>query len=88
MPTSSNVLCGCGTFMRPKKNSVTVEELFEDGSGYKLWDADLFSCSNCAAQVIVGFGSGPIAEHYEPTYTETRGRLAHHGPIYPGRCSR
>jgi len=25
--------------MRCKKNGVTVEELTEDGEGYKLWDA-------------------------------------------------
>lgn len=35
MPTSSNILCGCGRFMRVKQNSVTVEELMEDGSPYK-----------------------------------------------------
>lgn len=83
MPTASNVLCGCGRFMRPKQNSVTVEELFEDGSPYKLWDADLWECPNCKAEVITGFGRGPIAEHWQDTYALQRERLQ---PIYPGRC--
>jgi len=70
--------------MRPKKNSVTVEELTEDGQPYKLWDADLYECPECGVEIIVGFGSGPIAEHYQPTYADQRMRL---GPIYPGRSA-
>jgi hypothetical protein len=84
MPTSSNLLCGCGRFMRVKKNGVTVEELGEDGAPYKLWDADLFECPECGVEIISGFGRTPMAEHYKPTYTQTRKRLA---PIYPGRCA-
>jgi hypothetical protein len=68
--------------MRVKKNSVTVEEVFEDGSPYKLWDADLFECPECGVEVITGFGGGPLAEHYQPTYADARTRLA---PIYPAR---
>jgi len=83
MPTASNVLCGCGRFMRPKKNSVTVEELLEDGSPYKLWDADLWICEECGVEVITGFGQHPMAEHWQPTYADQRARLA---PVYPGRC--
>ena len=83
MPTSSSVLCGCGRFMRVKKNGVTVEELLEDGGPYKLWDADLWECEECGVEVIAGFGRSPLAEHYQPTYREQRERLK---PIYPGRC--
>jgi len=83
MPTSSNYLCGCGRFMRVKRNSVTVEELCEDGSPYKLWDADLLECEECGVEVIAGFGRAPIAESYQPSYAETRARL---GPVFPGRC--
>lgn len=83
MPTASNLLCGCGRFMRVKQNSVTVEELLEDGSPYKLWDADLFICDDCEVEVISGFARAPLAEHFQPTYTAQRERLA---PIYPGRC--
>jgi hypothetical protein len=83
MPTSSNYLCGCGRFMRVKKNGVTVEELLEDGAPYKLWDADLLECIECGVEIIAGFGKGPLAEHWQPDYAAQRERLA---PIYPGRC--
>jgi hypothetical protein len=83
MPTTSNVLCGCGRFMRPKQNSVTVEELLEDGRPYKLWDADLYYCEDCDTEVITGFGRTPITEHFQRNYAATRARLA---PIYEGRC--
>jgi hypothetical protein len=83
MPTSSNYLCGCGRFMMVKRNSVTVEELLEDGAPYKLWDADLMECPECGVTVIAGFGRQPLAQHWQPSYQEQRARLA---PIYPGRC--
>jgi len=69
--------------MRCKKNGVTVEELTEDGEGYKLWDADLFECVECGVEIIAGFASSPLAEHYQPGYAAQRERLK---PIYPGRC--
>lgn len=83
MPTGSQVLCGCGRFMRVKKNSVTVEELLEDGAPYKLWDADLWECVACGAAVITGFAREPLAEHWHPSYQRLRDQFA---PIYPGRC--
>lgn len=83
MPTASNLLCGCGRFMRVKRNSVTVEERTEDQQPYKLWDADLFECEECGVEVIAGFGKAPIAEHWQPDYAAMKERLA---PIYPGRC--
>lgn len=83
MPTASNILCGCGRFMRVKQNSVTVEELLETGEPYKLWDADLYECVECGCEVIAGFGKAPIAEHYQGNYHDQRARL---GPVYKGRC--
>jgi len=76
------LLCGCGRFMRVKRNGVSVEQQLEDGSPYKLWDADLWECPECSAEVIGGFGREPIAEHWQPGYAAARQRLA---PIYPGR---
>lgn len=84
MPTSSNVLCGCGRFMRVKKNSVTVEEQLEDGAPYKLFDADLFECVECGVEVISGFAREPFAEHWQPGYAHRREAC---GRIYPGRCA-
>jgi hypothetical protein len=83
MPTASNLLCGCGRFMQCVRNSVTVEELLEDGTGYKLWDADKFACVECGVEIVAGFGRAPLAEHWQPDYAAQRDRLA---PIYPGRC--
>jgi hypothetical protein len=69
--------------MRVKQNSVTVEELLEDGAPYKLWDADLYECDECGNSVITGFGRMPWAEHWQPTYADSR-RTS--GPVFPGRC--
>ena len=35
---------------------------------YKLWAADLWECPDCGAQVLTGFGAGPINEHYRPDF--------------------
>jgi hypothetical protein len=83
MPTASSYLCGCGRFMTPKQNSVTVEELTEDGRPYKLWSADLYFCEDCESELIAGFAREPLVEHYQPTYNDVREKR---GPIYPGRC--
>lgn len=39
-------------------------------SPYKLWMGDLWECPDCRAQIIVGFGQGPISEHYLPNFKE------------------
>jgi hypothetical protein len=83
MPTTSNVLCGCGRFMRPKQNAVTVEELHEDGTPYKLWEADLWACPDCGVEVITGFARLPLAEHWQPQYADVRDRRS---LVWPGRC--
>jgi hypothetical protein len=72
--------------MRVKQNSVTVEEQLEDGSPYKLWDADLYECAECGVEVITGFGKSAFVEHWQRDYQVTRDRFAARGPIYPGRC--
>ena len=83
MATSSEYLCGCGRFMRPKKNSVVVEELMEDGSPYKLWEADLWECADCGTEIVAGFGARPFAEHYQLDYADVKAR---HAQVLPGRC--
>jgi len=82
MPSNGHYLCGCGRFMVVVKNGVTVEELLEDGSPYKLWDADLVECPECGTRIVSGFGRAPLAEHWHPAYPAWRERLA---PIIPGR---
>ena len=76
------LLCGCGLFLRIKKNGVTVEQLDGYGEPYKLWDADLYECPECNLEIISGFGSAPLAEQWQPSYVAQRERLA---PIYVGR---
>ena len=63
---------GCGSFLKIKKNGVSVEELMPDGGGgwqpYKLWSADLYGCERCGVEVVAGFGHGPVAEHFQDCY--------------------
>lgn len=42
---------------------------------YKLWVGDLWECRGCGAQILAGFGQGPLSEHYKPDYQATRERL-------------
>ena len=37
---------------------------------YKLWSADLWECEGCGAQILVGFGEAPIAEHYQDGFAD------------------
>jgi len=73
----------CQRFYRPKRNGIYFIEgklkhngvkagLAEPESWepYKLWHADLWECPDCEAQIIVGAGYSPIAEHYQPGFRE------------------
>jgi hypothetical protein len=51
-----------------KKNGVTTEELTEDGTPYKKWQADLLQCPRCGFQVLTGFGYKPLAHSFEEKY--------------------
>jgi len=35
---------------------------------YKVWLADLWECQGCGVQIVSGFASQPISEHYEPDF--------------------
>lgn len=37
---------------------------------YKLWVGDLWRCEGCGHELISGVGAGPIAEHYQPDFSE------------------
>jgi hypothetical protein len=69
---SNGLACAkCFKFMRVKKIGIGVEEGMPEFGGwrpYKLWMADLCECPDCGAQMIAGFGSGPIAEHWQAEY--------------------
>lgn len=38
---------------------------------YKVWVSDQWECEGCGTQILSGFGSGPIAEHWETKFGET-----------------
>ena len=40
--------------------------------------ADLLECPGCQTQIIIGFGLGPFAEHFQPDYAVKR---AHERPL-------
>lgn len=69
----------CRRFFRPKKNSVCIEEglPLADGSWapYKLWDADLWACPGCGAEIVVGYGLAPLSEHHLTTYQDDVARF-------------
>src|SRR5215204_933512 len=39
---------------------------------YKLWVGDLWRCQGCGAEIVVGVVAGPVAEHYQEGFAETR----------------
>ena len=69
----------CGTFYKILRSGVSVEEGMPNGSGgwqpYKLWQADLYKCEGCGAEVIAGFGRQPISEHYMSDYARLRAQV-------------
>jgi hypothetical protein len=70
----------CRLFFRPKRNGVCIEEGIPNSDGtwasYKLWDADLWECKGCGAQIVTGYGRAPLAEYYQATYADDRARFA------------
>lgn len=65
----------CGRFLTCEKNGVIFEQLQSDGTPYKLWSGDRWACHGCGAELIVGVGQGPIAEHYQRDYQEKAERF-------------
>lgn len=68
----------CKKFYRPEKNGAYFEEGMPVDAKhhpgvwkpYKLWQGDLWRCQGCGAEIIVGAGRSPYAEHHEPDYAE------------------
>lgn len=74
----------CQCFYRPKTNGFSFVEGMPVGSAenirgkrkpeawkpYKLWNGDLWECPDCGAQVVVGCAPRPVAEHYQPGFTQ------------------
>jgi len=73
----------CRRFYRPKKNGYPFIEGMPNGNRvkaglaepekwkpYKLWNGDLWECPDCHAEIIVGAGRVPVAEHYQPDFNK------------------
>ena len=72
----------CQRFFRPKTNGYSMMEGMplnnappgkvdpDNWKPYKLWVADLWECPDCGAEVVVGYGQQPVAEHYQTDFRE------------------
>jgi hypothetical protein len=77
----------CKLFFRPEKNGTYFEEGMPVGrtqhdkapkewQPYKLWSGDKWKCRGCGAEIIVGTGREPLAEHWrQPDYAQQVARL-------------
>lgn len=59
----------CQTYLRPRKNGVTILETYEDERPYAIWKADLLECPDCGKQIIYGYGLEPLARHFESDFS-------------------
>ena len=64
MMNHSPVCVKCQVEMRPETNGVGVLDMASFGP-YKIWDADKWQCPGCKYEIVVGFGSQALAEHYQ-----------------------
>jgi hypothetical protein len=73
----------CQRFFRPRRNGVRVLESKPLGSRpepgtsqadrwvpYKVWSADLWECQGCGAQIVSGWGHGPMSQDYLPGFED------------------
>jgi predicted RNA-binding Zn-ribbon protein involved in translation (DUF1610 family) len=61
-----NVCVNCEIELKPETNGVVVAEMMkEDTEIYKLWMADLYKCPQCGVEIVLGFSSNPLMEHFE-----------------------
>lgn len=66
----------CQRFYRCKKNGFPFVEMAngvtapDKSEPYKLWMGDMYECSDCGSQIVVGAGQRPLAEHFEPDFAK------------------
>lgn len=88
--TLKPVCIPCQRFFRMQKSIFFLEQMPLEADAkrgnseshkwkpYKLWSGDIWKCQGCGAEIISGFGTRPIAEHFQPKFAEEMERL---GPI-------
>ncbi|NIS53104.1 MAG: hypothetical protein GWN94_18690 [Phycisphaerae bacterium] len=53
------------------RSGIFLVEMFNSPpQPYKVWHADLRTCQSCGAEVVAGYGDGPIMEHFEDGFDE------------------
>lgn len=67
----------CKTYLRPRKNDIYVLETMSSDEPYRIWNADLWECPDCGHQVILGYGTNHISEHYEPEFASWMKQVTH-----------
>ena len=61
----------CEVEFRVRKHGVKVFEMCNENQDiYKIWNTNKWRCPKCGVEVIAGFGSMPIVEHYEAGFDE------------------
>ncbi len=54
-----------------REQSVYVVEMFnQPPEPYNVWCADLWTCDVCKSEIVSGFASRPIKEHFEDGFTD------------------
>lgn len=82
----------CQCEMKPETNGVGLLDMFQPSDApepqpYQVWDADLWKCPKCGAEVVLGFGAGALSNHYEESFQwvitsyELRGKLIKNYPL-------
>ena len=58
----------CGKEMKTFKTGVKILEEKEDGTPYKVWNADIKKCPECGHKVFCGFGDRPTAHDCDENF--------------------
>ena len=58
------ICVNCQVSLRCVKTGVDIEAM-AGTMPYQIWSGDLFECPGCGVRVISGFGSQPVAEHFQ-----------------------
>jgi len=65
--------------MRPEQNGFTVVTMTDDPlKPYQIWHGDKWKCPGCAAEMVTGFGKGPIAQSYQGDFQD---ELSFYSPL-------
>jgi hypothetical protein len=60
----------CRKEMQCCENGYLVHVTQPGGDGkYQIWSGDLWECSSCNKQVLVGFGTKPLVEYFQPKFS-------------------